>query len=75
MTRLVTITKYGPKSHEPRSLADQLQASVDYNAESERQRKAMQAKREAGPLPTDEQLRIVNEDLCALVGKTRWVNQ
>jgi len=37
MQRLVTITESGPRFHEPRSLADQLRASVDYVSEKQRQ--------------------------------------
>lgn len=37
MTRLVVVGLSGPNFHEPRSLEQTLQASVDYQAEKERQ--------------------------------------
>lgn len=76
MTRLVTIGKRGPAFREPRSLADTLKASVDFLAEAKRQRETAertQEQREAGPLPSDEALRTVHEDLNLLIGLSRWV--
>ena len=66
MTRLVTITKSGPKFHEPRSLADQLSASVDYIAEKQRQEE-FSACVDSDSLITDYALAEVHSELNRVV--------
>lgn len=66
MTRLVTITKTGPKFHEPRSLADQLAASVDYISEKQRQEE-LAACVDSDSLITDYALAEVHHELSRVV--------
>lgn len=75
MSRLVIVGRTGPAFREPRSLVDTLQASVDYLAERRRQRAALRTndEKQAGPLPSVEQLARCHEDLNVLLGLSRWV--
>jgi hypothetical protein len=68
--RILTI-KSGSRFHEPRSLADLLQASVDYNAESARQAEALQFV-DPATLPSDYQLRQAHYRLDRLIDPEKY---
>ncbi len=70
MTRLVVIGRTGPSFREPRSLADTLQASVDYNAERERQAESPPAYFvDSDSLPTEYALTVTHNELARVVSR------
>ena len=66
MTHLTSV-KSGPAFREPRSLVEQLQASVDYNSEKQRQEE-LPACVDPDTLPSDEQLKQVHGWLNGCIG-------
>lgn len=68
MPRLVTITKSGPRFHEPRPLSELLEASVDYISEKKRQEE-LSGCVDPDTLPSEYALDITHLELDRLVSR------